>query len=341
MMLKNIVLNFIRKIFRIQIIENKLDDINQNMILLADNINKINAKFDILNSNLLAINGCSEVKYLKVNDKVDLKLYKNDNGLSYCRDQDYDDAKILPRLFLITLPKSGTYLISKILELLGYQDNELHASFYGIDDYRGMSKNDKLNLWPAKITKLMEFNTILSFLNDNQFLRGHFEFVVDDYIENEKKIISIRELREVFVSAYRFYKTRHYYSNYNWFSLQYGEEGLYEFLCCKEVSIIISLAKDIAKWCAKYPQNIIRFEDLVEFTPARNENIINVFYENTSCSPEMVNKAIVNALGLETMTWSGKKSNLDIWSDRIEQKFIEIGGGRINEKLGYSTNWKK
>ena len=41
-------------------------------------------------------------------------------------------------------------------------------------------------------------------------------------------------------------------------------------------------------------------------------------------------------LGVETKTWSGSRSKIEMyWNDEIEAKFVALGGKEMNKVLGY------
>lgn len=79
---------------------------------------------------------------------------------------------------------------------------------------------------------------------------------------------------------------------------------------------------------------VVRFEDLTGSVEEQMEALARLYsyLEVNKVSPE---KMINNLVG-ESPTWSGKNSNWEEhWNEKIEERFTDIGGYEVMDKLGY------
>lgn len=252
-----------------------------------------------------------------------------------------DECPNLPGLFIVTLPKSGTYFWGKILQECGYEDIEIHADGHCFSDYRGHTIREKLDNF-TDYTVQMPFFLQTQLIERGQYLLGHLPYFCAEFIKNEIFIVTVRDLRTVFVSFLRFAQRRRHYANTAWYSLGCTEEALYTFICSPEARELIGPATELCRWVENYPEHVLRFEDLSQPESDGYCKIVDYLGRQTSLGPTAVAAAIERARGTETKTWSGKLSVVeDFWSERIENQFKLLGADVLNERLGYNRVWKK
>ncbi|HKQ32188.1 MAG TPA: hypothetical protein VJV40_03210, partial [Thermodesulfobacteriota bacterium] len=130
-----------------------------------------------------------------------------DKNLHPCFKQ--NRAPIHYRVFILTVPKSGTYLVAKLLDNLGVVDCGVHIATDFIQDNRFADENVlKREAWRYHVPIPFKISTKL--IKNGQFAFGHIPY----YLEGEqmlhgfKKIFTFRELRDTIISLVRYYDSR-------------------------------------------------------------------------------------------------------------------------------------
>ena len=245
-----------------------------------------------------------------------------------------------PPVFLVTLPKSGTYFLGKILEELGYANPQIHAGPDAFHDYRNHSLKEQMDSY-LDFAVSLPYSLQIQLTQKGQLLLGHLPFEYAPLLREQTLFLTIRDLRYVFVSALKFLQRREFYKDRSWFSKGTSEEALFLFISDERAMQFIRSGEQMLEWCKFRPESVIRYEYIIDdkhkyFEPTfkRIANILSLPYSDLLLARE-------RALGQQTHSYSGQPSRLmGIWSERIEEKFQEIGGHVINTSLGYPGNWQ-
>lgn len=246
-----------------------------------------------------------------------------------------------PPLFLVTLPKSGTYFLGKIIEELGYANIYIHTGECGFGDYKGHDLQDQMDNY-LNFTVFLPYVLQTQLLESGQYLLGHLPFSCHQVLIKKHCILTIRDLRYMFVSALRFLQKRAVYQDRTWFSQELPKESqLYEFFMeSSPRDNFVMYAKDMVNWCSWKKESIVRYETIIDDSHQDFLSSIKIIARETGCSVSDCIAARQRALGQETHSYSGKPSTLEgIWSDRVEEKFKELGLDEINAALGYPRDW--
>lgn len=252
------------------------------------------------------------------------------------------NARSTPPIFIISNMKSGTYFLGKILSNLGVSDVNVHADNSVFTDHNSRTVEQQLN---CDVNYLVGLPFYIQFqcMAPGQFLLGHIDFQYAELLRNQRKFCCIRELRHTFVSMLRFCQRRNYLADKSWFHKGETEEALWDILNdASMASHFIYLANNIAKWCDAYPESIIKYEYLIDENSPHHELVLARIAKITDNTVEEVRVARKEAYGKETHSFSGRPSTLNgIWSERVEEKFQEVGGHLINATLGYPGSWQE
>lgn len=268
-----------------------------------------------------------------------LTLYASKQGLSFSA---REGNECLPEIVIVTLPKSGTYFWGKILHECGYQDIEIHGHEHSIADFRSLTLQEKLDSFPEEYAHWLPFHLQLSLLHKGQYLIGHMPFNCLAHLKEKNFFITVRDLRATVVSSLRFGQRKRCHANASWYNLGATEEGVFTLLKSPDARDIIFHAEEIGKWVSAFPDRVLRYEALG--TPGSKEfaHVVETLSSLTGLGAETVDSAINRARGASTVTYSGKPSSTQgIWSERIEEAFCAHKLDLLNEKLGYSREWKK
>lgn len=268
-----------------------------------------------------------------------------DKNLHPCFKQ--NRAPIPHRVFILTVPKSGTYLIAKVLENLGMVDCGVHIAIDHIQDNRfADEKVLKREAWKYYVPIPFKISTKL--IKDGQFAFGHIPY----YLEGEqmlhgfKKIFTFRELRDIIISLVRYYDSREQnYAKperrrlYDAFKVTpMGNEKFKAWYAMwgKEFADLI---RNMFPWKDRGDVFRVKFETLMgddgretQFSLLRG---LGGFLE-LNLTDDMIEKALNDSLGVETLTYSGKRSSYeDWWNDELEELFVRYGFKELNGIYGY------
>ncbi len=247
----------------------------------------------------------------------------------------------LPRVAIVSFPKSGTYLYGKLLNEIGFVDTEIHVTYdgKGYDDFRGLPVEDKRKR-PASIQHAALFPDISSKFRRGQFFVGHIDYACQFSLSMFRCIFTYREIRQCLVSHMRFMIAtgRRLEHTERLVALPEGPERM--------ITYLDGLGREF----------IDRYGNLTGWM--RHDGVLKTSYEtlygdygeerqiaevlriadfcDVSLSEEEAVRIRDRTLGARTMTYSGQRSALDPWwSEDAEKRFIEYGGLAINEAFGY------
>jgi hypothetical protein len=225
-------------------------------------------------------------------------------------------------VFLITIPKSGTWLTVEILK--AYKLRFSNLSFIYDKGYIDHTKRFNLSSDPSIIIKSREQAKLLKKIEPNYFAVGHYPYYLKGTIKDFKKVFVCRDLRDAFASLIRMKKS-------------WGNEST---PVAKELRKFLEKVDLIIDW-VRYDSSIfiLRFEDILY--SSRNEKYVIKKYLGKflgiDSSKVNINDVFYRNIDKETLTYMGKKrsSYKDIWNDEFEDMFKECNGYEMNETLGY------
>lgn len=246
----------------------------------------------------------------------------------------------LSPIFIVSNMKSGTYLLGSILVELGFQDINIHASDNVFTDHNNHTVEQQLDCDIEYLVGL-PFELQVQCISKGQFLLGHISFRYAPLLEGKRLFCCARDLRFVCVSALRFNQRRKFFSEASWFLKGTTEEALFLFLTDEpNASALVYFARNILQWIEKFPESLIRYENLIDEAASFHTETLEKIASFTGKNMQEVVAARKRALGRKTHSYSGMPSKLEVlWSDRVEEKFKELGLDEINAALGYPRDW--
>lgn len=244
-----------------------------------------------------------------------------------------DVSKFTHRLFVNSIPKSGTYFLERIMMNLGYTSARLHIGGRNVcDDYRFVDDSE-IHVEPQLVRRIFPLNIIDPHVKQGEFLVGHVEYkdIVDKFKEDGFSVISMkRNLRDVLISLYNF-KLHKVHSlglgDDLWKSLSdddrfIGFLSYYENIDIAHIKLMASLIAD--------DESALRYEDL------NTGSVFAASYisKELGVDIEIVKKTIDGARGQHTPTKSMEHATY-FWDNRAEDFFIRSQLFNLNKKLGY------
>jgi hypothetical protein len=236
---------------------------------------------------------------------------------------------------VVSIPKTGTYLVGEILKCLGLSFRG-HVSTH---DYMQSLDLETLRSDPDKALVPIDFDRFLESVWDNEFVVGHFP--CDGRVRNKlhgwKTVFTHRELRDVVVSCTRYYskivglRSPHVEKAKLFKSLPLGEEkiSLWFELWGREYSNLAHAMKD---WPAY--AHAVRFENVAGLR-GRDKQIETIIalcnYLEVPFVDSELAMLIDKCLATETVTSTGKLSNYtEVWTPALEDLFVAY---RFNEVI--------
>ncbi len=244
------------------------------------------------------------------------------------------------KIAILTIPKSGTYLLSKILSKVGFEEVQINAQNYSIMDYRWTTMDDPLNL-PYHIQLEISSKMILP----GQILTGHIE--CNDYSKNHlkdfKKVFVYRNLRDGLVSLMRHAENwgNNVYERKMLQNIDLKPKKMIKFLDTYKMTEFLKTLQNRLKWINDSSTFHISFEEILGDLgkEIQHEKLFQLFeFVDVDIHHKNIDDILNQVINSKTLTWSGKRSNyLDYWNSEVESKFCELELDKINSTLGFDN----
>jgi tetratricopeptide (TPR) repeat protein len=246
-----------------------------------------------------------------------------------------------PRVFAITIPKSGTYLLAALLDELGLVGCDVHLATDTFDDQRGvpfyMSRT-----YPELLTHRMPLSFTANLILEGQYGYGHIECTAANQatLAGFRKIFIYRNLRDGLISLLRHHmKIKEGSPLRTLIKRGRSDAEMLHRLLDAVGFIEAQTYRRIAGW--KQRDDIAKFsyETLVgDLGPEAQLAAVSEIaaIAGASLTPDVLMATLRKSLGKETQTSSGKRSHWQAyWNDTIETLFHHCGFHELNQMFGY------
>jgi hypothetical protein len=241
-----------------------------------------------------------------------------------------------------SVPKSGTYFLSEILEQLGITKTHFHISRNEFSDYRGGTLGEYRS-YPEKFRREAAYEVPLRSLAQSHHAVGHLPCESDVRDTCRKLGIKVlflyRDLRDCLISYMRFLAStgRDASATSDWMKAPEGPDRLRSFL--RTYGWFIEAAQPIAKWHTDDEALPLQFEALAgDYGEEIQNNVVTSICQHLCISASDAKKkaAIEKSIYCKTITWSGNRTKRSLyWSDEVQRQFENLGGVELNRSLGY------
>jgi hypothetical protein len=241
------------------------------------------------------------------------------------------------RVVVVSIPKSGTYLVAELLKTLGYRWTGMHLAESAYTDYTDSSL-DEARQDPGRFARNEPLSLSLARIQAGEFAVGHLPFK-DDVIQMTapfKRLYVTRSLRLALISYMRFLQAtgRLGAKHLPWYSIPDLRERSCVFLRTTAPYLLMRFYRGMTGWSKFFDAFPVRFEDLTgdaERAARTIESIASFLEVPTPDAPHIL-RAILES---ETITKSEGLTQLDdYWSPQAEKLFVEIGGLELAARLG-------
>ncbi len=242
-------------------------------------------------------------------------------------------------ILLVSIPKSGTYLLAEILKALGHRWTGMHLAETAYTDYSG-SDLEQARQDPGRFARSEPLHTSLTRIHPGEFAVGHLPFK-DEVVQATrpfKRLFLTRDLRSALVSYMRFMHStgRLGARHLAWYSIPDLRQRCYVFLQTSAPYMLKRFYEGMVGWSELDDTLHVRFEDVLGGAERATRVIESIasFLGVANCDPQSI---LRSSLANETITKSEGLTRLDdYWSPQAEQRFVEIGGLALNARLGCS-----
>jgi len=240
-------------------------------------------------------------------------------------------------VIVVSLPKSGTYLMAELLKTLGYRWTGMHLAEKGYSDYSGADIFEARRN-PNRFARNEPLSTSLTRIQPGEFAVGHLPFKEDVLQATARftRLYLTRDLRTALISYMRFMHStgRLGAEQLSWYSIPDLRKRLVVFLSTTAPHLLEWFYRCMEGWSELDGTMQVRFEDLT----AGGEQAIRVVdsvAKLLGAKDYDARSVLQSILGAETITKSGRLTRIsDYWSLEAEKRFIEIGGPELSARLG-------
>jgi len=247
------------------------------------------------------------------------------------------------KVIICAIPKAGTYLYARLLELLGLEFTKLHIWLTGVgfSDYRFSSMKEARENY-ERFNVEMPLRDTVKLIHEGQFAVSHLEHNSEtkQLLGKFKVIFVYRNFRDCLVSHMRFLVSagRDKDRTAPFRVMPDGPDKLLKYMDSYWKSLIDETNR-VLGWFDDRDALKVSFEDIVgdSGATAQRSTIKKIaHYLEVPLEEGKLDWTLTSLLWTDTLTWSGSRTSHGLfWNDQVESKFAEIGGHKINIKLGY------
>lgn len=239
-------------------------------------------------------------------------------------------------VFISTVPKSGTYLVSKLLEVAGFKRSGYHfLNRGGISYYPPGVDLDEARRNPSKHQCREPVDQVLARVKaiPNSYAVGHIPYSWLPQLEGFKVIHTYRDLRSCLVSRARNLVQTGRVMSRVWNS-DTAEPLLFQMMNNGSLGGFAEVLVSVSEWAARKFEPRVRFEDLID--PEKQKEALTAFQSlGKYISLEDFRLSVV---GTETLTHIPGNKPVEwesVWSDRVQEIYAQWGLAEANKRMGY------
>lgn len=240
-------------------------------------------------------------------------------------------------VFLLSIPKAGTYYLSEILRLAGMHQTLRHVhDGGGFEDYASGSLEERRQN-PGKFSQRQPMEQTLAEIAPGSFAVGHLSCNDENValLARFKKLFVIRDVRTCLVSWMRWERETRRNRRYDpiWAADLDDCGQMLNFLSLNG-SRLLRMMVAIQPWGQQPDVLTLRYEDLAG--PEASAVVPSILAHLGLPPVEDPASLLAEAQAAETTTKSSRRSQVNAyWSQQTEILFKALQGHKLNEALGY------
>ncbi|MEH1842465.1 MAG: sulfotransferase domain-containing protein, partial [Nostoc sp.] len=249
-------------------------------------------------------------------------------------------GQTLHKVFIASIPKSGTYLYSLLLKSMGVEQTNMHLSEIGFSDYRFTTPKQAREDY-FKLTVNIPLNESLKLISPGQFAVGHLPYSqnVVELLKDFKIIFVYRDLRDAVVSHMHFFShPGRGQLDSAWKLREDGPEKLLTFMKLYK-EMFLNLYIPMIDWVNEKDICKVSFEELYgDYGAEVTYKTIDKIKDYLELPETIIDYKglLTQVMGVETTTWSGQRTNRNLyWNKKVSEYFVDLGLDTCNQRLGY------
>jgi hypothetical protein len=245
-------------------------------------------------------------------------------------------------VFVLSIPKAGTYLVGEVLTALGVVPTRLHIDDGWASDFRDFRHGTFM--WKYQFE--MPVNDGLRLVQPGQFAVGHLPAndAVRASLSGFRKLFVWRDLRHAFVSWSRFVISEQMDGEAMAAAsrLPDGPDRVLWVLERPTSAWLVPTCREMVAWQKDPDVLAVQFETLVGDHGERPQaDLVNAIVDHLGLqiASDLAVSRARGCIGEKTLTYSGSRSLLSThWNDALETWFRDVGAAADNEKLGHAAS---
>jgi hypothetical protein len=244
--------------------------------------------------------------------------------------------KVTDRIVIVSVPKSGTYLLSELLKNRGFVQTFMHMGSTWADFFNPR-RLEEGRTDPEKFRQPLPLKAALTRIPDHGFAVGHLAYSYETVrlLSRFKLIFLKRDLRDCIVSHMRFFIAtgRCNARSANWYQEPDKRKQLIMFMLRAGLPLCLGIYENLVGWNEMADLFTLKFEDLI----AGNITVIQQLLDYLGNRRTVSTDDMARVFAADTLTKSATPTRWqDYWSDDAEAIFRECRGHELNAELGYA-----
>jgi hypothetical protein len=239
-----------------------------------------------------------------------------------------------------TVPKSGTYMVARLLEELGLRNSRLHLVDTGYYDFRdlqlpNMAADGEVPLQPEPTRRALRR------VGPGRFAVAHLQFGDEAAaLAEQVRLFCIRDIHDALISQMRFVADprRRGFPSEDWMTLDDPRRRFVGFLQAHGAAFV-AYARGFLPWMFQDSVLVCRFEALAgDFGRESQAGLLEAICAQVGAPPpaDLVELFETRVRGWATRTYSGERSQRDAYfSDEARSLCARLGTGAVNNGFGY------
>jgi hypothetical protein len=246
------------------------------------------------------------------------------------------------RLLINSVPKSGTYLIARYLDVLGAPCSGLHLRSKFFWDFKDKDLDEVIRD-PDQFKQVDPLENSIPRIGLGEYFLAHLEYNtgVEALLEQHsvRHIFLYRKIRDVLVSHFRFICDERRTKQQPWLDRSLPKAKQFTVYLKRTGLAYMEQIKLQAAWIHRESALSLNFESLMgDSGRERQTSYLSMVADAAGIdvpSTDCVTLFERQCLGATTRTYSGKRSSqADVWSKESEDLFIESGGQSLEQAFG-------
>ena len=239
--------------------------------------------------------------------------------------------KFSQKVFIISIPKAGTYFLSEILKNFGLNQTFLHIAPDKYENYNRASSIEEMRSNYEKFKKVKPIAKSINLIKPGEFAVGHIPFKYQDLFINFRIIFIKRNIKDVLLSYMNFleFSNRTGVQDSTWLNEESPSKKLNIYLKMKGEPLLNQI-EDMIGWNTHNNSFQLKYEKLnsLESGALMVEDLVN--YLGIDITNDTYENILAKSLNSKTLTKAPSKYNKSgYWDSENDELFVKMRGAAL------------